>query len=138
MFYSGGDDASQVMFGSNAFDATSVAVRVDNNLTPVFTMGSKDYRQIQPGARDFSAAVTGVFRDPSKFWTDYNNFTSGSFVWTINTVGAKGVTISNAELVSLRGLNFDVSDLSVMGQYGRGGGVVEEMYMIFGNSLALV
>jgi hypothetical protein len=126
MFYSGGTDP--VSFGSNVFGCTSISVRVDNNVKPVHVVGDRDYKQVPPGGRDFSAAVSGLFRDPTKHWTDFLGFTPGTFTWTLNSSPASAFTISSAQLVSLRELGFDVADLSVMGRYNRGGGPVEELY----------
>lgn len=134
MFYTGGADP--VKYGTNVLDTESIVVRVDNNLIPIWVMGSQEYQQVQTGARDFSAAVSGVLRNTTQL-TDYLAFTPRTFVWTVDSVGPKTFTITAGNLVSLRDLSFDIGDLSATGRYGRGGGAVTETYMVFGTSIAL-
>ena len=136
MYYSGG--ASSLQWGATALNASTLHVRVDNNLQVVPTIGSQEYYTTLRGARDFRAVFSGLFQDPTALWTDFINFTSRSLVWTINSSPSNVLTVTGGQLVSLTDLGFDIKDLTVSGRFGlRGATPVEETYAVFGTSVAL-
>jgi hypothetical protein len=138
MFDTGGDD--NVSFNSNTMNTTGISVRVSNNLTPTYLTGSRLYKAIPYGGRDISAVVNQVLIDPSKQWTDFTTPNTGTFQWTLNSTSSpqKKITISNANIISEHDISFNIADLSVAGRFNRGGGPVEEIYMISGLSTSVV
>lgn len=133
-FYSGG--ANPVTWGSTNFNLTACAVAVHNNVHPVFIQGNQDYVANPPGGHDFNCVLSGLFSDPSKQMTDFVGYTSRTLTITLDSSGPKAFTLAASQLVSLRGVDFNISDYAG-GRFGRGKGPVEEVYHVFSPSLVL-
>jgi hypothetical protein len=136
MFQSGGSTA--VTWGATTINTGTIHARIDNELSVIPIIGSQEYQEVLPGARDFRLVFSAVFSDPTSLMADYLAYTQRNLVWTLNSTGPKTLTTTNGQLVSLTDLGFDIADLTVSGRFGlRGSKPTEETYAIFGTSLAL-